>query len=321
MDSATCDATGKCTGVPLVNGGWSYQSNIPMGAITMSGSKFGSDKFVLNNVHMHRISEHTIDGGHNPVELHFVFMNTLACPYYACNDQIAIGGNPSDCTAVGTYTCTMFCGGACTYGIDDKASLAILSIHFEETIEDTPNEFLQPIVDTVMANQASMKIENVGDVSTSDGGAFLTGTLDFNALLNAPEMQYYYSYEGGITIPPCVETVRWTVFRSVLKATGAQLQAFLGNFPDEDYRPTQPLNGRIVTSNDPQFAPLTNPDNNNNNDKNNNNNKVSVGGAIGIAIGCAAFGVIITLAASWIKNRKYRSIHSDKGSNEQTINP
>jgi len=273
---------------------------------------------------MHRISEHTINEGHNPVEFHMVFMNTLACPYYACNDQVQIGGNPSDCTAPGTYTCTMFCNGPCTYGINDKASLAILSIHFEETTEDVPNQFLQPIVDAIMANQASMRIENVGDVVSSDGGAFITGTLDFDALLNAPEMGYYYSYEGGITIPPCVETVRWTVFRTILKATGAQLQAFLGNFPDEDYRPTQPLNGRVVSTNDPQFAPQTNPDNNkgnNNNNNNNNNNAVSVGGVIGIAIGCAAFGVIITLGATWFKNRKYRSIHSDKGSNEIPINP
>lgn len=66
----------------LVNYGWTYNADIPDGKVTVTGGSLGSDVYQLNNIHMHRISEHSIDGAHYPVEFHFVCLNVDVCPWY-----------------------------------------------------------------------------------------------------------------------------------------------------------------------------------------------------------------------------------------------
>jgi carbonic anhydrase len=68
----------------------------------------------------------------------------------------------------------------------------------------------------------------------------------------------FYRYRGSLTTPPCYESVQWTVFRQPLTISADQLEAFRtllyentsttpAELLENNYRPTQPLNGRIVT--------------------------------------------------------------------------
>lgn len=67
----------------------------------------------------------------------------------------------------------------------------------------------------------------------------------------------YYRYQGSLTTPECQEVVTWTVYKEPLKVSKEQMDAFrsllvnkAGETPNKilenNYRPTQPLNGRPV---------------------------------------------------------------------------
>ena len=76
----------------------------------------------------------------------------------------------------------------------------------------------------------------------------------------------YWTYEGSLTTPPLFETVTWIVFKKPMTVSKEQLETMrnlkcnssctggiFSNFnPNEDipmidnYRPTQPINDRIV---------------------------------------------------------------------------
>jgi carbonic anhydrase len=56
----------------------------------------------------------------------------------------------------------------------------------------------------------------------------------------------HYSYKGSLTTPPCTEAVNWFVFKNPIKFSPAQVKAMADLMPRNNYRPTQPLNGRKV---------------------------------------------------------------------------
>jgi len=74
-------------------------------------------------------------------------------------------------------------------------------------------------------------------------------------------LENYWRYEGGLTTPPCSEAVIWTVFHDTLNISDAQARFLMtslyhGYADDEhnhlingNYRPIQPLNGRVVSTN------------------------------------------------------------------------
>lgn len=70
-----------------------------------------------------------------------------------------------------------------------------------------------------------------------------TVVLDLRRLL--PADLAHYSYHGSLTTPPCSEVVSWLVLRQPLTMSIAQIEAFRAVFA-HNYRPVQPLNGRIV---------------------------------------------------------------------------
>lgn len=70
-----------------------------------------------------------------------------------------------------------------------------------------------------------------------------TASIDLHSLL--PDDLKYYNYEGSLTTPACSETVNWFVVKGSVTLSEKQLQQvklYLFN----NYRPTQPLNGRTV---------------------------------------------------------------------------
>ena len=69
--------------------------------------------------------------------------------------------------------------------------------------------------------------------------------LDPSALV--PDSRASWRYRGSLTTPPCSEGVSWTVFVEPLTASQEQLDSFRAIYSG-NYRPTQPLNERVVPS-------------------------------------------------------------------------
>jgi carbonic anhydrase len=57
----------------------------------------------------------------------------------------------------------------------------------------------------------------------------------------------YYHFMGSLTTPPCSENVKWYVMKEVQSATKGQIEA-MRKYYAKNYRPVQPLNGRVVES-------------------------------------------------------------------------
>jgi len=70
-----------------------------------------------------------------------------------------------------------------------------------------------------------------------------------------PVERAFWSYSGSLTTPPCSEIVTWLVFKEPITLSAEQIEAYRDLYEEDGVRydtnrPTLPLNGRIVTSND-----------------------------------------------------------------------
>ncbi len=68
-------------------------------------------------------------------------------------------------------------------------------------------------------------------------------TIDLNALL--PADKTYFRYAGSLTTPPCSQGVTWTVLKTPVEMSTAQIDAFKAIFP-LNARPVQDLKSREV---------------------------------------------------------------------------
>ncbi len=65
-----------------------------------------------------------------------------------------------------------------------------------------------------------------------------------------PSSLEHFYYKGSLTTPPCTETVNWFVFTEIATISTEQMKALSTLMPKNNFRNTQPLNGRrIVLSN------------------------------------------------------------------------
>jgi carbonic anhydrase len=86
---------------------------------------------------------------------------------------------------------------------------------------------------------------------TPDSKAVVT-TQPFNALWLLPKegvsKSNYFSYDGSLTTPPCAQRVTWVVLDQINSLATAQLDSmFPKSFGARNFRPVQPLNGRVVS--------------------------------------------------------------------------
>jgi carbonic anhydrase len=65
-----------------------------------------------------------------------------------------------------------------------------------------------------------------------------------------PQSFGYYTFEGSLTTPPCSEGVTWFVLKAPREVAPQQVAMFAKLYP-HNARPTQPLNGRIITESEP----------------------------------------------------------------------
>ena len=77
----------------------------------------------------------------------------------------------------------------------------------------------------------------------------LNKTKDYNESVDAakmlPKKKSYYRYSGSFTTPPCTEDVVWLVLSNTVKLSNRQITEFQ-KVVNNNNRPVQPLNGRIV---------------------------------------------------------------------------
>jgi len=173
-------------------------------------------------------SEHTIDGNMYPLEVHLVH---YSCDYQTLNDAV-----------------TAYMHGA-TDSHDDENILAVIGVLFEIGEEN-------PVIDRILSDNILDAIhlyhnpEHEDATDTDDVLSVWYTEFDVNDLL--PTNREFYGYEGSLTTPPCLETVRWHVMRDTISLSAEQMEKFrLVSEADLDsqapnFRPVQALNGRTI---------------------------------------------------------------------------
>ena len=61
-----------------------------------------------------------------------------------------------------------------------------------------------------------------------------------------PSKRSYYRFNGSLTTPPCTEGVRWLLFKDIQTASSEQIKTFSKLMHDDNSRPVQPVNARII---------------------------------------------------------------------------
>ena len=191
-------------------------ATLPGDVGVLSGGPLASDYQILQ-LHFHwgaddtQGSEHTLDGVSYPMEMHIVHKK------------------------VGEENF-----------LEVEGGLAVTGFFFE--IDTVDNVAIDPLVDA-LAN-----IMNPDDKFDMSGSTFkITDLIADAAPLSPGDQAVYSSYSGSLTTPGCMEIVNWINFIKPIKISAGQLAKFrmLKDGDDMDvvdnFRPTQPLNGRTVT--------------------------------------------------------------------------
>uniref|UniRef100_A0A8C6SPS1 Carbonic anhydrase IV c n=1 Tax=Neogobius melanostomus TaxID=47308 RepID=A0A8C6SPS1_9GOBI len=116
----------------------------------------------------------------------------------------------------------------------DVGGIALLSFLFEESADDHVH------LDTV--------IEALGRVQGNEMVNFRLSDI----VPSAAELHSYYRYVGSMTTPGCEQSVAWTVFQKSLPISSRQVpivskcRFWTGKPMVDNFRPTQPLDGRVV---------------------------------------------------------------------------
>jgi len=206
----------------LINNGHTVQLNVldgPQTTLSISGGGLPGTEYKLAQFHMHWGSqgcvgsEHTLDGQHFPMELHLVHYNTKYNFSYATTQ-------PDGLAVLGVFAV-----------VSDEAHKAL----------------------DVLLQQFSQLKYSGSKVNVTNSFTMI------NMLPPKGNLTDFIRYSGSLTTPNCNEVVTWTVFREPIRISETQLNALraLSHNDDHDgqdhplednFRPTQPLNGRVVYS-------------------------------------------------------------------------
>ncbi|EDW69070.1 carbonic anhydrase 2 isoform X1 [Drosophila virilis] len=134
--------------------------------------------------------------------------------------------------------------------LDKDHGIAVLAFFFKITAADNPNygEFA----------------ELLDKISHKGQSAELAQPLPLNKFLEY-DLVTYFTYTGSLTTPPCAEKVVWIDFYQPIDISEYQLNHFRLLTANDDhlknnFRPTQPLNNRVVYFNDPGIPDIAKRD-------------------------------------------------------------
>lgn len=97
--------------------------------------------------------------------------------------------------------------------------------------------------------EPNLAIRQIIDAAPAQGETAVAPSSPLQAADYLPSSGGYYAYDGSLTTPPYTEGVRWIVMADALQVSKAQalrLADLTGGVPNN--RPTQPLNGRDITT-------------------------------------------------------------------------
>ncbi|XP_075415200.1 carbonic anhydrase 6 [Tenrec ecaudatus] len=204
----------------MINNGHTVQISLPQ---TMLMTTADGTVYVAQQMHFHwgggssemRGSEHTIDKERFVIEAHVVHYNSTYKSYDVAKEH--------------------------------PNGLAVLTVFFVESHDDDENlhytEFFSHL----------KNIKYPGQNTTLSG-------FDIKHMLPR-NLQDYYTYHGSLTTPPCTENVLWFLLAEPIKLSKKQillLETSLLNDQNKtlqnNYRASQPLNGRVVQASFKSFS-------------------------------------------------------------------
>ena len=113
------------------------------------------------------------------------------------------------------------------------ADLAVIGVMIEQGAE---NSTLAPVWNRLPSDESTPVVD-----------------VEVNLETLLPEQVEYYRLDGSLTTPngsdpsaSCAEIVNWIIVKDALEMSAGQISAFQAIF-DDNFRPTQPLNGRLVS--------------------------------------------------------------------------
>ncbi|KAJ6215732.1 hypothetical protein RDWZM_010232 [Blomia tropicalis] len=99
----------------------------------------------------------------------------------------------------------------------------------------------------------------------------------FSVLDLLPTLKQYVTYEGSLTQPACHETVQWVILNRPIYISAYQFHmlrhSLKGDGHQDNFRPTQPINGRPIRTNIVSTSTSINNDDNDHQHRNNNHNR------------------------------------------------
>lgn len=150
------------------------------------------------------------------------------------------------------------------YAVVDGTRYDLIQVHFHAPAEHTINGVRYPIelhlvhastdgdylVYSVMGEQgpAAPAFEFLGRFLPVAPGETKQVSVahSFETEADLEQDEVIFVYEGSLTTPPCSERVLWMIFREPLTLAPEQIDQLQALMPADNYRGTQPLNGRVV---------------------------------------------------------------------------
>jgi len=135
-------------------------------------------------------------------------------------------------------------------GVDYK----LLQFHFHGKSENRVNDVQYDLEMHMVHQNADGKLAVVGVLYLEGENSPLLdnilGSVGRETRINPNDLlpentQKYYHWKGSLTTPPCSEDVEWYLMKNAQSASEDQIDAFR-KYYDDNFRPTQPLNGRKV---------------------------------------------------------------------------
>jgi len=171
---------------------------------------YGNVVYKLKQFQLHTVSEHTIDGEHSALEIQFV---------HTTDDTEAAN------------------------------KVLVVAAFFQVAPGQGSPSFIRQLVKAIPSlTDVPSAVVNVDFAEVAQ--TVMIGSLDHRGGTEekfTPNFKNYMTYQGSYTAPPCTEGVQWILLRNPVYIYGDDskaLHALLG----DNYRPVQPLNGRVVSS-------------------------------------------------------------------------